>query len=431
MKVPYEFWIGLRYSGLAQSFLSFYKKKNKSQDHFISFISIASMLGIALGVSALIVVLSVMNGFQKEIQERMLSILSHIEIYIPRSYPEPKMISKWKDISQIAEKNPSVLASAPFLYSQALIINKENIRGIQVKGIIPEFEQEVSQIRGKIFKGNLDNLSSGGFGIIIGHELAESLHVDLGDQLTLATSQSSSNSENFYPRIHQLKIVGIFCSGHYEYDSALGFINIQDALNIFSNNGILGIRLALEDIQVSRKIALELEKKLPTYVVVKDWSQSNQAWFSAIKTEKRMMFLLLFLIVTVATFSLFSSLVMTVKDKKPDIAVLRTIGSGSINIGYIFLIQGTLIGSLGTILGILLGITFVLNINPIIAFIEIFFQTELIPNEIYFFSKLPSDLQISDIVTVSLASISLSLLATIYPSWRASKLHPIQLLRYD
>ncbi|UOF94125.1 MAG: lipoprotein-releasing ABC transporter permease subunit [Bordetella sp.] len=423
--MPYEIWIGAHYAGIAHPFLKI-SKNSRRKDRFISFISNISMIGIAIGVSALIITLSVMNGFQKEVRDKMLSMLSHIEILSPNI-----QLNHWKEIAQIAESNLKVQATAPFFYSQSILIFRENFKGIQIKGINTEFEHKVSKIHTNILKGEFNDLKTGEYGIILGKEIADNFGIEVGNNILLVIPQNSFNLFNFYPRMKQMKVVGIFSSGHYEYDSSFGFLDIEDAVKIFQENGTSGIRLHLEDMHLSKKVSMELEQLLPPYLAIRDWSYSNQMWFTAIQTEKKMMFLILTLIIAVAAFNLLSSLVMTVKDKQSDIAVLRTIGSGSINIGLIFLAQGAIIGIIGTTIGIFGGICIAQNINSIISFIESVFNIEIFPCEIYIFSVLPCDLRFYDIATISSTSILLSLIATIYPSWRASRLQPTQLLRYD
>lgn len=388
------------------------------------------MAGIALGVAALIVVLSVMNGFQKEVRDRMLSVLPHIELYIPGAAPE-RVLERWQEFASAAEKNPEVKAGAPFVAAQGMLVRGQALRGVQVRGIDPQTEGNVSDLPRQMVSGKLTDLKPGGFGVVLGNELADGMGVKLGDTLLMMAPQGSISPAGFTPRMRQFTVVGVFSSGHYEYDSSLAFVDDEDAARVFRDSGTAGVRLRVADMQRAPEVAAELQKVLPPYMMASDWSRNNRTWFAAVKTEKRMMFLILALIVAVAAFNLLSSLVMAVKDKQSDIAILRTLGAGPREIARIFLVQGALIGVIGTLLGVAGGIVIAYNVDVIVPFIERLLGVHFLPREVYFISALPSDPQVGDIVTIGLTSLVLSLLATLYPSWRASRLQPAQVLRHD
>jgi lipoprotein-releasing system permease protein len=425
LKIPYELWIGARYAGMARI-----RQRRGRRDRFISFIAASSMAGIALGVAALIVVLSVMNGFQKEVRDRMLSVLPHIELYIPGALPE-LVLEQWQQFATAAKQNPEVKAGAPFVAAQGMLVRGQALRGVQVRGIDPANEGNVSDLPRQMVSGKLTDLKAGGFGVVLGNELADGLDVKVGDTLLMMAPQGSISPAGFAPRMRQFTVVGVFSSGHYEYDSSLAFVDNQDAARVFRESGTAGVRLRIADMQKAPEVAVELKKVLPPYVMASDWSRNNRTWFAAVQTEKRMMFLILALIVAVAAFNLLSSLVMAVKDKQSDIAILRTLGAGPGEVARIFLVQGALIGVIGTLLGVVGGIVIAYNVDVIVPFIERILGVHFLPREVYFISALPSDPQVGDIVTIGLTSLVLSLLATLYPSWRASRLQPAQVLRHD
>jgi lipoprotein-releasing system permease protein len=425
LKIPYELWIGARYAGLARI-----RQRRGRRDRFISFIAASSMAGIALGVAALIVVLSVMNGFQKEVRDRMLSVLPHIELYIPGAAPE-RVLEQWQQFADAAKRNPEVKAGAPFVAAQGMLVRGQALRGVQVRGIDPATEGNVSDLPRQMVAGKLADLKPGGFGVVLGNELADGMGVKVGDTLLMLAPQGSISPAGFAPRMRQFTVVGVFSSGHYEYDSSLAFVDNDDAAKVFRDSGTAGVRLRIADMQKAPEVAAELRNVLPPYVMASDWSRNNRTWFAAVQTEKRMMFLILALIVAVAAFNLLSSLVMAVKDKQSDIAILRTLGAGPGEVARIFLVQGALIGVIGTLLGVAGGIVIAYNVDVIVPFIERLLGVHFLPREIYFISALPSDPQVGDIVTIGVTSLVLSLLATLYPSWRASRLQPAQVLRHD
>ncbi|MYZ41744.1 lipoprotein-releasing ABC transporter permease subunit [Achromobacter sp. KS-M25] len=425
LKIPYELWIGARYAGMARI-----RQRRGRRDGFISFIAASSMAGIGLGVAALIVVLSVMNGFQKEVRDRMLSVLPHIELYVPGNAPET-ILAQWKTIADAASRNPEVRAAAPFVAAQGMVVRGQALRGVQVRGIDPATETNVSDVAKQMVEGQLTDLKPGEFGVVVGRDLANDMGVKVGDTVLMLAPQASVSPAGFAPRMRQFTIKGIFSSGHYEYDSSLAFVDAEDAARVFRDSGTAGVRLRIADMQQAPQVANQLTAILPRSVIASDWSRNNRTWFAAVQTEKRMMFLILALIVAVAAFNLLSSLVMAVKDKQSDIAILRTLGAGPGEIARIFLVQGALIGVIGTLLGVGGGMLIAFNIDVIVPFIERLFGVHFLPREIYFISALPSDPRMADIVTIGVTSLVLSLLATLYPSWRASRLQPAQVLRHD
>lgn len=422
----YEFWIGARYAGMA----GFSRRGAKRKDRFVSFIAASSMAGIALGVAALIIVLSVMNGFQTQVRDRMLSVLPHIELYVGGSSHQD-VLSHWQEVADKAKANPNVTGAAPFVASQAMLVRGDKLNGVQIRGIDPELEDQVSDLPQQMVLNDLSTLTDGGFGIVLGNQLAYQLGVTVGDSLMVMAPQGSVSPAGFAPRMRQFKVVALYSSGHYEYDSTLAFVHYLDAARVFRDSGNSGVRLRIADMQKAPQVGQQLAAVLPPYVFVNDWTQNNRTWFAAVQTEKRMMFIILTLIVAVAAFNLLSSLVMAVKDKRSDIAILRSLGATPAEIGRIFLVQGAIIGVLGTVLGVSLGAAIAYNIDVIVPFLENLTGREFLPKQIYFINQMPSNPQISDMVFIGITSLVLSLLATIYPSWRASRLQPAQVLRHD
>lgn len=384
------------------------------------------MLGIALGVAALIVVLSVMNGFQKEVRDRMLSVLSHIEVF---TLDEP--ITDWQTLASQAMQNKSVKGAAPYVNAQAMLTRDDVVRGVMVRGVIPDEEPKVSELDQQFKEGMLGNLKPGEFGVALGKELAGALGVGLSDKITLIAPQGSITVTGIVPRLKQFTVVGIFESGHFEYDSALAVIHMDDAAKLFQVTGVSGIRLKVADMHKAPQVAEELSTTLPGKLYIRDWSKQNRTWFAAVQVEKRMMFIILTLIIAVAAFNLVSTLVMTVTDKQSDIAILRTLGASPASIMKIFVVQGALVGLLGTGLGVGLGVLLAKNIDTVIPAIEHALGVQFLPKDIYFISELPSDLNWSDVGVIGLVSLVLSLVATLYPSYKASQVKPAEALRYE
>jgi lipoprotein-releasing system permease protein len=416
-KVSFEWQIGRRYT---------HTKQRGGRRGFISFISLISMLGITLGVAALIVVLSVMNGFQKDVRDRMLSVLSHIEVFDAGLGQV-----NWSVVQKEVLQNKEVLATAPYVNNQVMLMRDDILRGVMVRGVSPTEEFKVSDIVKQIKQGNINDLKTGEFSIILGGELARALHVGVGDKITMLAAQDQMTPAGFLPRIKLFTVVGIFDSGHFEYDSTLALMHIEDAQKMFRSSANLGLRLKLADMHRAPQVALSLSKNLTETVYIRDWSTQNRNWFAAVQVEKRMMFIILTLIIAVAAFNLVSTLVMTVTDKQADIAILRTLGASPLSIMKIFIIQGALIGVVGTLMGVVFGSVIALNIDTIIPFIENLLGVHFLPKDIYLISSLPSDLHWSDVGFIGGVALILSLVATLYPSWCAAKVNPAQALRYE
>lgn len=416
MNFPYEWQIGWRYTRAS---------KRASRNTFISFISMISMFGIALGVAALIVVLSVMNGFQKEVRDRMLSVLAHIEVIGPSALPD------WQKTAAEALQNKEVVGAAPYVAAQAMLTRDDAVRGVLLRGVEPSQEPKVSDIGSQFRAGSMTALAPGGFGIALGNELANAMGVQVGDKVTLVAPQGTMTPAGVLPRLKQFTVVGVFSSGHFEFDSALALINMHDAETLFRLSGPTGVRLKLQDMQRAPQVANELAGTMSGELYLRDWSKQNRNWFAAVQTEKRMMFIILTLIIAVAAFNLVSTLVMTVTDKQADIAILRTMGAQPGSIMKIFIVQGVAIGFIGTILGVAGGTLIATNIDVIVPFIERLLHVQFLPRDIYFISELPSDPRVNDIATIGIISFVLATLATLYPSWRAARVNPAEALRYE
>lgn len=418
MQTPYELLLGWRYTRAGRA---------TRRNGFISFISGVSMLGIALGVAALIIVLSVMNGFQKEVRDRMLGVLSHIEVFEPGGQAIPNLAGTLAAI----ERHPEVLGAAPFVGAQALIARGEDMKGALVRGIDPALEPQVTDLVADLADTVLPRLVPGEFGVILGGELARSLGVAQGDTVTLIAPSGQVTPAGVVPRIRQMTVVGVFDSGHFEYDSALALLHIEDAARIFRVEGATGVRVKIKDLHAAREVAIDLATQLDPGLLVRDWTRQNRTWFAAVQLEKRMMFIILTLIVAVAAFNLVSTLVMTVTDKHADIAILRTLGASPQSIMGIFMVQGAMVGIIGTGLGLLLGLGVAFNIDTLVPALERALGASFLPQDIYLISRMPSDPQQSDILPIALISLALSFVATIYPSWRASRVNPAEALRYE
>jgi lipoprotein-releasing system permease protein len=418
MNWPYELQIGWRYTRAGRA-----GRRNR----FISFISGVSMLGIALGVAALIIVLSVMNGFQKEVRDRMLSVISHVEV----SDASGAALADWRRTASEARRNPQVIGAAPFVASQALIARGDDMRGIVVRGIVPQEEATVTDLAAKLKDTTLARLVPGAWGVVLGGELARSLGVRSGDKVTVILPGGQVTPAGIVPRLRSLTVVGTFDAGHYEYDSGLALVALEDAAKLFRVDGPTGVQLRLKDLDRAPRVAAELAGSLGPEVVVRDWTSTNRNWFSAVQVEKRLMFIILTLIVAVAAFNLVSTLVMTVTDKRADIAILRTLGATPRSIMGIFIVQGATSGVIGTVAGVLGGLLVAYNIDVIVPAIESVLHVSFLPSSVYLISRMPSDPQQGDIVPIAIISLVLAFLATLYPSWRASRLQPAEALRYE
>ena len=419
MKIPFELTIGLTYTRAG--------RRGRRKDRFMSFISGMSVASIALGVAALIIVLSVMNGFQKEVRDRMLSVIPHIEVSNAAG-----AIADWEPVAEAVRQHPEVAAAAPYVQGQALLTSGSSVRGTLLKGIDPALEPGVSDIAGHLDSAeSLDVLTPGGFGILLGRDLAWMLRVRTGDKVAVLVPQGNMTPAGLVPRMKQFTVLGYLSSGHYEYDSSMALIHMKDAAALFRTGGPQGLRLRVTDMDRAPAVAAELIGSLPRGTYATDWSRQNRTWFAAVQVEKRMMGIILFLIVLVGAFGLVSALVMTVKEKQADIAILRTLGASEGAIMRIFVIQGTVVGIVGVAIGVGAGLLIAENVGAIVSFIEHLFGVEFLPKQIYFISDMPSDPRMSDVVPIALFSFLLSLAATLYPSWRAARTQPAEALRYE
>ena len=415
MALPYELMIGLRYT------------RAKRRNHFISFISLISMLGIALGVTALIVVLSVMNGFQTELRGRILAVVSHVQI----SGANGDM-ADWEAVAKQSLSEPRVLAAAPYVQEQGMLSFGQSVRGAIVRGILPDLEDKVADFRSHMKEGSLDSLAPDSFNIVLGSELARALGVYVGDRLTLIAPQGVVTPAGVVPRLKTFTVSGLFEVGMFEYDSGLALIRMEDAQRLYRlEDRVSGVRLKLDDLFKAREVVRQLASRLNTAAYLSDWTKSHANFFRAVQIEKNMLFIILSLIVAVAAFNIVSTLVMAVTDKQADIAILRTLGASPGSIMGIFMVQGALIGFIGLALGVAGGVALALNVDVVVPFIERLLGTELMSKEVYYISSLPSELQWGDVLTITGLSFVLSLAATLYPSWRASRVNPAEALRYE
>ena len=415
--LPFEWLVGLRYTRAG---------KRSARNSFISFISLISMAGIALGVAALIVVLSVMNGFQKEVRDRMLSVLAHIEVSDANG-----ALPDWQQTAREAFLDKDVKGAAPYVAGQAMMTRDDTVRGVVVRGVLPEEEPKVSDVAGQIKQGSFNDLRAGEFNIVLGLELARSMQARVGDKVTLIAPQGQVTPAGVIPRLKQFTVVAIFEAGHFEFDSSLAFMHLEDAQKMFRLEAPSGLRLRIADMQRAPQVAQDLSRILTGDVLISDWSRQNRNWFAAVQTEKTMMFIILTLIIAVAAFNLVSTLVMTVTDKQADIAILRTLGSSPGSIMKIFMIQGALVGLIGTAIGVASGVLVALNVDVIVPAIEYMLGVQFLPRDIYLISALPSDLRWPDVGTIGMVAVVLAFLATLYPSWRAARVRPAEALRYE
>ncbi len=416
--LPFELFVGMRYT------------RAKRRNHFISFISLTSMVGIGLGVAALIVVLSVMNGFQEELRSRILGVASHLQITGANS-----VLADWQTVSSKVQTAKHVTGTAPYIMAQGMLSNGQAVQGAIVRGVLPSEEGKVSDLAEHMRAGQLADLKADEFGIVLGAELAQSLGVVLGDKVVLMAPQGQFTPTGVVPRIKQFTVVGLFQIGMYEYDAGLALINIDDAAKLYRmGDNVSGVRLKLDDLFLAPKISTDLAVVLSNEsqaLFLTDWTQEHANFFRAIQMEKRVMFIILALIVAVAAFNIVSTLVMAVTDKRADIAIMRTFGASPSSIMAIFIVQGALIGIIGTVVGAFFGVLIALNISTIVPFIEHLFHVQFLAKDIYYISELPSHLLWGDVITIVILSFFLSLIATLYPSWKASKMNPAEALRYD
>ncbi len=412
---PLELFIGLRYT------------RAKRRNHFISFISLTSMLGIALGVTALITVLSVMNGFEKELKTRILGMASHITV---NALAGTDM--DWQTLESRLVKHPKVVGTAPFVQAEAMLTRGRNVRGAVIRGIDPAHEPEVSEIRDYMKLGDLGELRNGTYRVLLGVGLARVLGVSVGDKVTLISPQAKVTPAGILPRLRRFTVAGVFEVGHGQYDTALAMIHIGDAKRMFRlDDRSTNVRVKLTDLYLAPGIGNEFERALGPGYWVRDWTQVHANFFRALRTEKTVMFVILTLIVAVAAFNIVSTLIMVVTDKQADIAILRTLGATPLNIMNIFIVQGTVVGLVGTALGMAGGIALASNVETIVPAIEALLETKFLPETVYYISEVPSDLRRDDVMYIAVIAFAMSILATIYPAWRASRTQPAQALRYE
>lgn len=412
---PLTLFIGLRYT------------RAKRRTGFISFITLTSILGIALGVAALITVLSVMNGFEAELRDRILGMTSHASITGTEGE-----LHDWETLQDALEAEPRVKGWAPYVEGQVMINSDRRVSGSLIRGILPDFEPRVSEVATRLVSGNISDLRAGEFGIILGAELAEHLGVITGDKITVITPQVTPTPAGILPRLKRFTVVGIFHVGMFEYDRNLALINLDDAKRLFSlDDAVSGLRLKVDDVFYARQIAREIGPKLPGEYMITDWTQAHSNFFKAIQTEKRVMFIILLLIVAVAAFNIVSTLVMVVTDKRADIAILRTQGMTPLSVMAIFIVLGTVIGLFGTLIGGFGGVLLALNVETVVPAIERLFGVQFLSADVYYISELPSKLIWGDVYRITGVAFVLSIIATIYPAWQASRIKPAEELRYE
>ena len=411
----YEYWVGLRYT------------RAKRRNHFISFISLISMLGVGLGVAALIVVLSVMNGFQKELRTRILGVASHIQVSGVTGE-----LDDWTKTLRGVIQHPRVQAAAPYVQAQGMLSFDQQVRGTVVRGILPEAEEKTADFARHMKAGRLEDLAPGEFNMVLGMELARALGVRIGDKVTLIAPQGLVTPAAVLPRLKQFNVTGVFEVGMFEFDSGLALIHMNDAQKLYRmDDRVSGVRLKVDDLFAAPRIGRELLRYLDADALVSDWTRSHANFFRAVQIEKNMMFIILSLIVAVAAFNIVSTLVMAVTDKQADIAILRTLGASPGGIMKVFIVQGAMIGTIGLGLGVAGGVLLALNIETVVPAIERALGIQFLAKDVYYISDLPSDLQWRDVGIITGVSFLLTLVATLYPSWRASRINPAEALRYE
>ncbi len=413
---PLPIAIGLRYT------------RAKRRNHFISFISVVSMIGLILGVTALITVLSVMNGFERELRERILGMASHATIQAFDG-----SLRNWQDLSQqVEDEDPRVLAVAPYVSGEAMLSAFGNISGALVRGIDPASEQRVARIGEHMIRGSLEDLEAGAFRAVLGYELALQLGIRVGDSVVLMAPQASVTPAGVLPRMRRFEVSGLFEVGMYEFDRGTAFIHLDDARAVFqTGEGVTGLRLRLSDMMQAGMISRDVARSLDGMFRVSDWTQQHANLFRAIQMEKIVMFIILSLIVAVAAFNIVSTLVMLVTDKQSDIAILRTLGLKPSAVMLVFIVQGVIIGAVGVMLGVVGGISLALNIDVVVPFIERVTGTQFLAADVYYIDELPSDLRLQDVLRISGLAFVLTLLATLFPAWRAARTRPAEALRYE
>jgi len=411
----FEYWIGNRYV------------RSRSNNSFVSLISAISMLGIAIAVTVLIVVMSVVNGFERELKDRLLAMTAHATIEGVNGG-----LDNFSDLIDTATNNPRVAAAAPFVQGQALLVFEMQISGAGLRGIDPKMEDAVSGIAGLMQSGKLEDLESGAFNIVLGVELADAMQVDVGDKVTVTLAEGRVTPAGVMPRTKRFTVSGVYRVGMYEFDRRLALINIRDAQKLYRlRDKVSGVRLAVTDIYDAPAIVREVALENGEIAYVDDWTNSHRNFFRSIQITKSILFVILMMVIAVAAFNIVSTLVMVVKDKQTDIAILRTIGATPMSILKIFVTQGSIVGIVGTLVGVAMGIILALNLEAIIGFLESLLGIKFLAADVYFISDLPSDLHYGDVAIVAAIALALALLSTIYPAWVAAKTAPAEALRYD
>jgi lipoprotein-releasing system permease protein len=412
---PLELWIGLRYT------------RAKRRNHFISFISLISMLGIALGVTALITVLSVMNGFETELRERILGMASHATVTGTGG-----TLEDWPEVATAARGHPQVVAAAPYVSAEAMVTRGSEVRGTLVRGVLPALEPEVAEVAQSMVQGRLADLEPGAYRVVLGSELARALGVLPGDKVTLVAPQARVTPAGLVPRLRRFEVTGVFEVGMYEFDAALALVHLEDARTLFRlGDAVSGVRLRMDDLFAAPRVGREVARSLPGTYWVTDWTQRHVNFFRAIRTEKLVMFVILTLIVAVAAFNIVSTLIMVVTDKEADIAILRTLGLTPGGVMAVFVVQGTIIGVVGTLAGAAGGVALASNVETLVPALERLLGVDLLAADVYYISDLPSELRWPDVGRITGVALVLSLVATLYPAWRASRTQPAEALRHE
>ncbi len=415
MKRPLPLFIGLRYV------------RAKRRNHFISFITFISMLGFALGVAALITVLSVMNGFERELRAQILGMASHATVR-----PLTGALSDWEHPAATAAAHPEVVGVAPFVQGQAMLNHSGTVRGVALHGVLPAREPQVSDIGQYLVEGSLADLREGGYGMLLGRGLARALHAVVGSKVAVIAPQATASPAGILPRLRRFTVVGIFEVNHYQYDTGVAVVHIEDAARLLRlAPGVSGLRIKVEDIQEAPRLSREIAATLDGAYWVSDWTLHHRNFFRALETERMVMFVILSLIVAVAAFNIVSTLIMVVTDKQADIAVLRTLGASPRTVMRIFVVQGSVIGVIGTLAGVLGGIALAANVETIVPAIERFFETRFLSEEIYYIAEVPSELRRENVLLIALVACVMSVVATLYPAWRASRVQPAEALRHE
>lgn len=413
---PISIFIGLRYT------------RAKRRNHFISFISLMSMLGIALSLMVLITVLSVFNGFDEQIRQRIFMMAPHVTVT-----GADGQLQDWTVLKNRLLEEPGVRAISPFVTGQGMLDKNGEVAPIMISGVLPAYEDQVSNLSSKMISGHLDALKSDAFGIVLGRDLAGNLGLVVGDQVNLFIPQVSVTPIGIIPRAKRFTVVGIFDVGNgWGFNSSFALINLQDAQHLFeTKQSVSGVQLKVNDLFAAPEIAAKVQKKMGYEYQVSDWTLQYGAFYHAVQMEKTMMFLILVLLVLIAAFNLVSGLVMAVTDKQSDIAILRTIGSTPLTIMKIFMVQGSVIGIVGTLLGLIVGLILAANVTQLVNFLQNTFHVELFTSNVYFVNYLPSKIEFSDVIKVCSIALILSILATLYPAWKASRIKPAEALRYE